>query len=42
MSNVRVKYRVGEIEQECEISKISEPNATEIFSKILENNNKEE
>lgn len=42
MSNVRTKYRVGEIEEEFEISEISELNATEIFLKILKNNNKEE
>ena len=37
MSNVRAKYKVGEIEEEFEISEISELNATEIFLKILEN-----
>ena len=42
MPSVRTKYKIGEIEEEFEISDISELNATEIFLKILKTNIKEE
>ena len=49
MSNLRAKYRIGKIEEEFEMSEISEVKATEIFLKIFkknlrifEKNNKEE